>query len=44
MIHTEHVQGRGMEIVNVNWLIDGFEAEVVGCAVGSAAFDTAASQ
>ena len=31
-----------MEIVNVDWIFDGFEAEFVGGTVNVAAFDSAA--
>jgi hypothetical protein len=36
VIHTEQVEGGGVEIVNVDGLIDGLEAEVVGGSIGCA--------
>ncbi len=44
MIHAEHVEGGGVEVVNVDGLVNSFEAEIVGGAVSSAAFDAAAGK
>ena len=42
MIEAEQVKCRGVEVVAVNGLLGGFEAEVVGAAIGGATLDAAA--
>jgi hypothetical protein len=44
VIHAKHVEGSCVEVVYVDRLVYGFETEVVGSAVGGAAFDASASQ
>ena len=39
MVHTKQMQDRGVEIMNVNRLIDNVVAEIVGLAVNLSAFD-----
>ena len=33
MVEAEQVQDRGVQVVNVDFVLDGRKAEVVGCAV-----------
>ena len=33
MVQSEQVQNRGVQIVNVNGILDCLEAEIVGCAI-----------
>ena len=42
VVDAEAVHDRGLEVVNVDGLIDDVETEIVGGAVGHAAFDAAA--
>ena len=44
MVHAEQVQGGGVEVVNVDGLIDGFEAEVICRAIGGAALNAPAGE
>ena len=44
VIDAEKVQNGGLEVVDVNRIDDGIEAEVVGGAVGDAGLDAAAGQ
>ena len=42
VVEAEQVQNGGVEVVDVDYFFDGFEAEFVGGAVDVAAFDAAA--
>ena len=44
VIETHEVENGGVEVVDVDFVFDGCEAEFVGGAVGHAAFDTATGQ
>ncbi len=44
VIQPEQVQRGGVQVVAVGGILGGFEAEVVGAAVGGAAFDAAARE
>src|SRR5688500_1979912 len=44
VVEAQQVQDRGVQIVDVYLVLHGSEAEVVGSAVGHAAFHAAASQ
>src|SRR6266542_3597892 len=44
VIQAQQVQNRGVQIVDVNLVLHGLEAEIVGSAVGHASFDAAACQ
>jgi len=42
VIEPEHLQNRGVQIMNVNRILAGFESKIIGCAVNIAAFNAAA--
>ena len=44
MVEAEEVQDRRVEVVDVDRVLDGLEAELVGGAVDVPAFDAAAGQ
>lgn len=43
MIESEQVQDGGVEVVDVNFVFDGFVAVFIGDSVGKSAFHTAAA-
>ena len=42
VIETEEMEHGGMQVIDVDFAIDGVVAEVVGCSMNNAAFDAAA--
>ena len=42
LLQSQEVQDRGMQVVNVDTILDGREPEIVGRAVDLAPFDAAA--
>ena len=41
MIHTYELQQGRMQIMNMDWFLDGFKTEFIGRTVSHATFDTA---
>src|SRR6266699_6494949 len=44
VVEAHELQNCGVQVVNVNFVLDGLEAELVGGPVGLPAFDAAAGQ
>src|SRR5215467_10856725 len=44
MLDAEKIENRGVDVVDMHRLLDGFETEIVGGAVNRAALDRAAGQ
>ena len=44
VIKAQAMQHRGVQVMHTHWVFDGFEADVVGCSIGRAAFDAATCQ
>ena len=44
VVEAELIEDGGVEVVDADFVFDGFEAEIVGGSVGDAAFDAAAGE
>ena len=44
MIESETVKNRGLEIVNMDRVLDDMKAEVIGSPIGESSADTATSE